>query len=62
MAELTPGAHVGQMQNSHSLMQLFRRYLHAAVSESDRTRVEHSSPPMTVGILHVFCMMESIDR
>ena len=61
MAELTPGAHVGQMQNSH-LMQLFRRYLHTVVSESGRTRVELSSPPMTVGILHVFCMMENIDR
>ena len=46
MAECTPGAHVGQMQNSHSLMQLFRRYLHAVVSESGRTRVEHSSPPI----------------
>ena len=32
------------------------------MSESGRTRVEHSSPPMTVGILHVFCMMENIDR
>ena len=62
MAECTPGAHVGQMQNSHSLMQLFRRDLHTVMSESGRTRVEHSSPPMTVGILHVFCMMENIDR
>ena len=62
MAELTPGAHVCQMQNSHSLMQLFRRYLHTIVSESSRTRVELSSPRMIVGILHVFCMMENIDR
>ena len=62
VAECTPGAHVGQMQNSHSLMQLFRRDLHTVVSESGRTWVEHSSPPMTVGILHVFCMMENIDR
>ena len=46
MAELTRGAHVGQMQNSHSLMQLFRLYLHTVVSESGRTRVEHSSPPI----------------
>ena len=46
MAEIMPGAHVGQMQNSHSLMQLFRRYLHAVVSESGRTRIEHSSPPI----------------
>ena len=62
MAELTPGAHVGQTQNSHSLMQLFRRYLHTVVSESGRTRVELSSLPMTVGMLHMFCMMENIDR
>ena len=46
MAECTPGAHVGQVQNSHSLMQLFRRDLHTVMSESGRTRVELSSPPI----------------
>ena len=46
MAMAPPGAHVGQMQNSHSLMQLFRRDLHTVVSESGRTRVELSSPPI----------------
>ena len=46
MAECMPGAHVGQVQNSHSLMQLFRRDLHTVMSESGRTRVELSSPPI----------------
>ena len=46
MAILPPGANVGQLLISRSTMQRFRRYLHVIVSESGRTRVEHSSPPI----------------